>query len=127
MSNLLENIRVAVDALFINKLRAALTTLGIGIGITFTVSVVIALVLALGSSMPFSIGSPDSTTAAVNAILASSLVQQMAATEALAAVDTICVDKTGTLTDGTLELAAVEVADTTPPAISGVTSSPGAG
>jgi SulP family sulfate permease len=52
--------------------------LGIGIGITFTVSAVIALVLALGSSMPFSIGSPDSTTAAVNAILASSLVQQMA-------------------------------------------------
>ena len=30
------------------------------------------------------------------------LVQQMSATEALAAVDTICVDKTGTLTDGTL-------------------------
>jgi cation-transporting P-type ATPase E len=44
------------------------------------------------------------------------LVQQMAATEALAAVDTICVDKTGTLTDGTLELTAVEVADTTEPA-----------
>ena len=32
------------------------------------------------------------------------LVQQMSATEALAAVDTICVDKTGTLTDGTLKL-----------------------
>lgn len=32
------------------------------------------------------------------------LVQQMSATEALAAVDTICIDKTGTLTDGTLEL-----------------------
>lgn len=32
------------------------------------------------------------------------LVQQMSATEALAAVDTICVDKTGTLTDGTLRL-----------------------
>jgi cation-transporting P-type ATPase E len=39
------------------------------------------------------------------------LVQQMSATEALAAVDTICVDKTGTLTDGTLELVAVEAAD----------------
>ena len=35
----------------------------------------------------------------------------MAATEALAAVDTICVDKTGTLTDGSLELVAVEVPD----------------
>ncbi|MCB0866723.1 MAG: HAD-IC family P-type ATPase [Solirubrobacterales bacterium] len=32
------------------------------------------------------------------------LVQQMSATEALAAVDTVCVDKTGTLTDGSLEL-----------------------
>ncbi len=39
------------------------------------------------------------------------LVQQISATEALAAVDTICVDKTGTLTDGTLSLAAVEFAD----------------
>ena len=39
------------------------------------------------------------------------LVQQMSATEALAAVDTICVDKTGTLTDGTLELIDVVSAD----------------
>jgi magnesium-transporting ATPase (P-type) len=39
------------------------------------------------------------------------LVQQMAATEALAAVDTICVDKTGTLTDGTLELIEVAAPD----------------
>jgi magnesium-transporting ATPase (P-type) len=39
------------------------------------------------------------------------LVQQMSATEALAAVDTICVDKTGTLTDGTLELVEVVSAD----------------
>ena len=45
------------------------------------------------------------------------LVQQMAATEALAAVDTICVDKTGTLTDGTLDLVSVEVADKTHPAV----------
>jgi magnesium-transporting ATPase (P-type) len=39
------------------------------------------------------------------------LVQQMSATESLAAVDTICVDKTGTLTDGELRLVAVEVAE----------------
>jgi cation-transporting ATPase E len=45
------------------------------------------------------------------------LVQQMAATEALAAVDTVCVDKTGTLTDGTLDLVSVEVADKTQPAV----------
>jgi cation-transporting P-type ATPase E len=39
------------------------------------------------------------------------LVQQMSATESLAAVDTICVDKTGTLTDGNLRLLGVAVAD----------------
>src|SRR5271165_1519631 len=33
MSNLIENIRIALVALQINKLRAGLTTLGIGIGI----------------------------------------------------------------------------------------------
>ena len=42
--------------------------------------------------------------AAVRLAKQNTLVQQMAATEALAAVDTICVDKTGTLTDGELEL-----------------------
>ena len=49
--------------------------------------------------------------AAVRLARQNTLVQQMAATEALAAVDTICVDKTGTLTDGTLKLVKVEVAD----------------
>jgi len=39
------------------------------------------------------------------------LVQQMSATESLASVDTICVDKTGTLTAGELKLAGVEYAD----------------
>ncbi len=39
------------------------------------------------------------------------LVQQMSATESLASVDTICVDKTGTLTDGELRLLSVEIAD----------------
>jgi cation-transporting ATPase E len=49
--------------------------------------------------------------AAVRLARRRTLVQQMAATEALAAVDTICVDKTGTLTDGTLVLERVEYAD----------------
>src|SRR5687767_15635532 len=49
--------------------------------------------------------------AAVRLARQNTLVQQIAATEALAAVDTVCVDKTGTLTDGTLELIAVEAAD----------------
>ncbi|HKF83300.1 MAG TPA: cation-translocating P-type ATPase [Solirubrobacterales bacterium] len=39
------------------------------------------------------------------------LVQQMSATESLASVDTICVDKTGTLTAGELRLSGVEYAD----------------
>jgi cation-transporting P-type ATPase E len=53
--------------------------------------------------------------AAVRLARMNTLVQQMAATESLAAVDTVCIDKTGTLTDGSLELVAVEVADKTQP------------
>ena len=49
--------------------------------------------------------------AAVRLARMNTLVQQISATEALAAVDTICVDKTGTLTDGSLELVAIEAAD----------------
>ncbi len=49
--------------------------------------------------------------AAVRLAKRRTLVQQIAATEALAAVDTICVDKTGTLTDGNLELVRVEPAE----------------
>ena len=49
--------------------------------------------------------------AAVRLARQNTLVQQMGATEGLAAVDTVCVDKTGTLTDGTLKLIEVEVAD----------------
>jgi len=49
--------------------------------------------------------------AAVRLAKRDTLVQQMSATESLAAVDTICVDKTGTLTAGALRLAGVEYAD----------------
>jgi P-type E1-E2 ATPase len=49
--------------------------------------------------------------AAVRLARQNTLVQQISATEALAAVDTVCVDKTGTLTDGSLELVEVAVAD----------------
>jgi cation-transporting ATPase E len=54
--------------------------------------------------------------AAIRLARMDTLVQQMSATEALAAVDTICIDKTGTLTNGELELASVEVADPANPA-----------
>ncbi|HEU4737269.1 MAG TPA: cation-translocating P-type ATPase [Solirubrobacterales bacterium] len=49
--------------------------------------------------------------AAVRLAKKDTLVQQMSATESLAAVDTICVDKTGTLTDGELRLVGAEVAE----------------
>jgi cation-transporting ATPase E len=49
--------------------------------------------------------------AAVRLARMDTLVQQTSAPEALAAVDTICVDKTGTLTTGDLELVSVDVAD----------------
>ncbi len=49
--------------------------------------------------------------AAVRLARLDTLIQQMSATESLAAVDTICVDKTGTLTSGELELVSVDVAD----------------
>ena len=54
--------------------------------------------------------------AAVRLARRDTLVQQMSATESLAAVDTICVDKTGTLTDGELRLVGVEVAEGAEPA-----------
>jgi magnesium-transporting ATPase (P-type) len=49
--------------------------------------------------------------AAVRLARKDTLVQQMSATESLAAVDTICVDKTGTLTDGQLRLLGIQVAE----------------
>jgi magnesium-transporting ATPase (P-type) len=48
--------------------------------------------------------------AAVRLAKRDTLVQQMSASESLAAVDTICVDKTGTLTGGELRLTGVEFA-----------------
>lgn len=49
--------------------------------------------------------------AAVRLAKRDTLIQQMSASESLAAVDTICVDKTGTLTAGKLRLTGVEYAD----------------
>ncbi|HJX32835.1 MAG TPA: HAD-IC family P-type ATPase, partial [Solirubrobacterales bacterium] len=49
--------------------------------------------------------------AAVRLARKNTLVQQISATESLAAVDTICIDKTGTLTDGELRLVGIEVAE----------------
>jgi magnesium-transporting ATPase (P-type) len=55
--------------------------------------------------------------AAVRLARRDTLIQQMSATESLASVDTICVDKTGTLTEGKLQLAGVEFAEDVDPAV----------
>lgn len=53
--------------------------LSYGIAATFISSAVIAAVIALGSSLPFAIAAPDSSTAAVTGILAASLVERVEA------------------------------------------------
>ena len=55
--------------------------LSYGVAATFISSAVLAAVIALGSSLPFAVGGPESSTAAMTGILASSLVERMAATD----------------------------------------------
>jgi SulP family sulfate permease len=55
--------------------------LSYGVATTFISSAVLATVVALGSSLPFAVAGPESSTAAMTAILASSLVERMAATD----------------------------------------------
>jgi cation-transporting ATPase E len=59
--------------------------------------------------------------AAVRLARRDTLIQQMSASESLAAVDTICVDKTGTLTAGELRLADVVFAEGIDPALGAAT------
>ncbi len=59
--------------------------------------------------------------AAVKLARRDTLVQQISASESLAAVDTICVDKTGTLTAGELSLHGVEFAEGIDPAAGAAT------
>lgn len=53
--------------------------LSYGITATFVSSAVLAAVVGLGSSLPFAIAAPDSSTAAVTGILAASLVERVEA------------------------------------------------
>jgi sulfate permease, SulP family len=55
--------------------------LSYGVAATFISSAVLAAVIALGSSLPFAIGGPDSSTAAMTGILASSLVERITAAD----------------------------------------------
>src|SRR5258707_7200894 len=58
--------------------------LSYGVATTFISSAVLATVIALGSSLPFAIAGPESSTAAVTGILASSLVERMAVADTTA-------------------------------------------
>src|SRR6476469_7722958 len=51
--------------------------LSYGVAATFISSAVLATVIALGSSLPFAIAAPDSSTAAVTGLLAASLVEHI--------------------------------------------------
>ena len=52
-----------------------------GIAATFTATAVIAVVIALGSTFPFAVGAPETSTAAVTGILAASLVEHITTTD----------------------------------------------
>jgi SulP family sulfate permease len=60
--------------------------LSYGVGITFISSAVLAATIALGSSLPFAVAGPESSTAAMTGILASSLAERMTATDPTAAL-----------------------------------------
>jgi SulP family sulfate permease len=55
--------------------------LSYGVAATFISSTVLAAIIAAGSSLPFAVGGPESSTAAMTAILASSLAERMAVTD----------------------------------------------
>src|ERR1700722_1184630 len=55
--------------------------LSYGVAATFISSAVLASVIALGSSLPFAVAGPESSTAAMTGILASSLVERMTASD----------------------------------------------
>ena len=55
--------------------------LSYGVAATFISSAVLAAVIGLGSSFPFAVGAPDSSTAAMTGILASSMVERITAAD----------------------------------------------
>ncbi len=55
--------------------------LSYGVAITFVSSAVLATVIAVGSSLPFAISGPDSSTAAMTGILAASMVERIIAVD----------------------------------------------
>ena len=55
--------------------------LSYGVAATFISSAILAAVVALGSSLPFAVAGPDSSTAAMTGILASSMVERIVAAD----------------------------------------------
>jgi SulP family sulfate permease len=55
--------------------------LSYGVAVTFITSAVLAAVIGVGSSLPFAIAGPESSTAAITGILASSMVERIAAAD----------------------------------------------
>jgi sulfate permease, SulP family len=55
--------------------------LSYGVAATFISSTVLATIIAVGSSLPFAVGGPEGSTAAMTGLLASSLVERMAMTD----------------------------------------------
>ena len=53
--------------------------LSYGVAATFISSAILAAVIALGSSLPFAVAGPDSSTAAMTGILAASMVERIVA------------------------------------------------
>src|SRR5580700_6258484 len=60
--------------------------LSYGVAATFIASAILAGVIAVGSSLPFAVSGPESSTAAMMGILASSMAEHMAATNPSASV-----------------------------------------
>ncbi len=58
--------------------------LSYGVAATFISSAVLATVIAIGSSLPFGVGGPETSTVAITGILASSLVERMAVADTMA-------------------------------------------
>jgi len=60
--------------------------LSYGVAATFISSAILAAVIALGSSLPFAVSGPDSSTAAMTGILATSMVERIVAADPSAPV-----------------------------------------
>ena len=106
--------RVIVVSTYVMLPLAALLILSLAIRNTELVEAAQTATAGLITLIPEGLVLLMSVTFAVAAVRLAkhdTLVQQMSASESLAAVDTICVDKTGTLTAGELRLAGVEFAE----------------